>query len=90
MNALKYTLKGTITLRLENVNMGCVRILVKDTGIGVPANNQKKIFKLFGQDLKNLKGIGSFGSGLGLTIANLLAQMLSSGGKGIQLQSIVD
>jgi hypothetical protein len=35
-------------------------------------------------------GIKSFGSGLGLTISNLLAQMLSPDGEGLQLQSTVE
>ena len=62
-NALKYTLRGNITVKLEYVSdeeEGKIRISVSDTGIGIKDIDKKKIFKLFGKldDSSNTSGIG--------------------------------
>jgi signal transduction histidine kinase len=48
MNALKYTPEGFIDLKILNAGQGLIRIVVKDSGIGVKEENKGKIFKLFG------------------------------------------
>ena len=70
-NAIKYTLKGSIRITLEkNQNMAIVKI--KDTGMGIPKEEQKKIFKRFYRvDKSRSKETG--GVGLGLSIAEWIA-----------------
>ena len=65
-NALKYTPRGgTVTITFEET-MGKRRIKVTDTGMGIPRNQQDKIFtKLFRAD--NVRKLSeSQGTGLGL------------------------
>ena len=70
-NAIKYTLKGSIRITLEkNQNMAIVKI--KDTGMGIPKEEQKNIFKRFYRvDKSRSKETG--GVGLGLSIAEWIA-----------------
>lgn len=72
---------------MKQLSEKTVRISVSDTGIGVPQENRKVIFQLFGQMLHHSKRFQSFGAGLGLTISNLLAKMLANSVKSeIQLK----
>jgi len=66
-NAIKYTFQGSIQISLEkNDEMAMVK--VRDTGIGIPQEEQKKIFKRFYRvDKSRSKETG--GVGLGLSIA---------------------
>ena len=53
-NALKFTVKGQVTIIvriIEDKNSfgeKLVEISVKDTGVGISKENQKKLFRLFG------------------------------------------
>ncbi len=81
-NALKFTQKGSVTLRLdgEPAPGGCAALVfeVADTGIGIPAEHQAHIFEPFTQaDSTTTRQFG--GTGLGLAICNELVQMM--GGK---------
>ncbi|CAD8167255.1 unnamed protein product [Paramecium pentaurelia] len=71
-NAIKFTEIGGITINLDS-DEDCVEIKVKDTGIGIPKNEQNKLFTAFGR-LENSDNIT--GVGLGLMISNILAQKL--------------
>ena len=71
---MKFTTKGTVTLGYQ-VNDGLLRVWVRDTGKGIPANHcNDHIFERFVK-------IDDFvpGSGLGLSICRSMA--LSIGGK---------
>jgi PAS domain S-box-containing protein len=81
-NAIKFTVKGKITLHLKckkqiNSQIQEIRFSVKDTGIGILPINQKKIFEPFLQeDNSTTRKYG--GTGLGLTITNQLLQLMES------------
>ncbi|MDI1255347.1 MAG: PAS domain S-box protein [Flavobacterium sp.] len=81
-NAVKFTEKGKIELDvtlLEKISdsQNKLRFLVKDTGIGILKENQKKIFKAFSQeDNSTTRKFG--GTGLGLTISNQLLSLMDS------------
>ncbi len=79
-NALKFTESGEITLRVESLPEGpsWLRILVQDTGIGIPEERHAAIFDSFTQaDGSTTRRYG--GTGLGLAIVRQLALLM--GGK---------
>jgi len=77
-NAVKFTLKGSVTIRSRKVMTADGPRLVFDvidTGIGVPLEAQTSLFERFQQaDASTTRRFG--GSGLGLAITRKLAQML--------------
>jgi len=87
-NAVKFTEKGEIELKVTPVNPYnegnvILRFEVRDTGIGIPQEHQRKIFEAFSQaDLSITKKYG--GTGLGLNISNKLLALMNSR---LQLQS---
>lgn len=85
-NAIKYTPdKGKISLRLERLN-GYAKLSVEDNGIGIPKEEQGKIFDRFYRvDKARTRDLG--GTGLGLSIAKLIAEQ--HGGK-IEVESKVN
>jgi heavy metal sensor kinase len=67
-NAIKYTPKGSIRISVEK-NQEVVRVKISDTGLGIPKEEQEKIFKRFYRvDKSRSKETG--GVGLGLSIAD--------------------
>lgn len=81
-NAIKYTPAGEVLVGCKRSGRE-VRIEVHDTGIGIPENAQKKVFKEFVQ-LDNPERDREKGLGLGLYIASSLAGLL---GHSVQLKS---
>ncbi len=81
-NAVKFTNKGEIELKVENkgfigIDECILRFSVKDTGIGISPKNIHKIFEAFAQeDASITRKFG--GTGLGLTIANKLLFLMDS------------
>ena len=74
-NAIKYTLEGgSVKVELKVKDKVC-EILVKDTGIGIPIAERKKIFRLFYR-ANNAKSSGSIGTGVGLVLACDLARLV--------------
>ena len=78
-NAIKFTARGQITLRLkvlqENDANVTLRCEVQDTGIGVPVEAQKTLFKAFSQGgIKTSRQYG--GTGLGLSISKRLLDLM--------------
>jgi two-component system sensor histidine kinase/response regulator len=95
-NAVKFTARGEVDLRIERETLGMeaaaphtlLRFTVRDTGIGVPAAAQERIFSAFMQaDSSTTRKYG--GTGLGLAIARRIVDlmrgqvgMVSSEGRG--------
>jgi signal transduction histidine kinase/CheY-like chemotaxis protein len=73
-NAIKFTHNGSVLLRVQAVDGG-VKFSVQDTGIGIAADQQQKIFERFSQAQPHIQSQYG-GSGLGLTISLRLVQML--------------
>ena len=66
-NALKFTQSGGVAVAVEYEG-GALRVEVRDTGIGIPEENRKRLFQKFSQaDDTIAKRFG--GTGLGLAIA---------------------
>ena len=76
-NAIKFTEQGKVEV-LGDVagGDGCIRISVKDTGMGIPLENQERIFDEFSQ-LKNPDRDKQKGTGLGLSISRRLMESMS-------------
>jgi len=80
-NAIKFTDKGTITIAAKLINRtadtATIFCKVTDSGVGIPKEEQDKIFELYVQSSKNKSA--QLGTGLGLSIVrNLLSLMNSS------------
>ncbi|MEO5367328.1 MAG: response regulator [Magnetococcus sp. WYHC-3] len=76
-NAVKFTHRGGVTLRVERVAGHSHRLLftVEDSGIGIPLDRQEEIFHGFVQgDARITRDYG--GSGLGLAISRRLVVMM--------------
>jgi len=74
-NALKYTYEGRIDYGYS-VNDQDITIFVKDTGIGIPADKIKTVFKIFMQGDDSLTRKHG-GMGLGLAICQEIANLLN-------------
>lgn len=78
-NALKFTLKGHVEIAADLVSRADghdrVRFSVADTGIGISANDQARLFQPFVQ-LASEVAPNFGGTGLGLTISQRLACLL--------------
>jgi signal transduction histidine kinase len=67
-NAIKYTPEGgTIQVAFKSSGPGSVQLIVTDTGIGIPTQEQEKLFHEFFR-ASNAKKITSEGTGLGLVL----------------------
>jgi signal transduction histidine kinase/CheY-like chemotaxis protein/HPt (histidine-containing phosphotransfer) domain-containing protein len=77
-NAMKFTERGGVRVSVErgpDPSRSSVRISVRDTGIGVPADKQQVIFESFAQaDVSTTRKYG--GTGLGLAIVRQLVGLM--------------
>jgi signal transduction histidine kinase/CheY-like chemotaxis protein len=78
-NAIKFTEKGEVFIDVEEESHDdsstCLHFMVKDTGVGIPADKQDKIFEAFSQaDGSMARKYG--GTGLGLTICTRLVRLM--------------
>ncbi|PYY16829.1 MAG: hypothetical protein DMG60_13740 [Acidobacteria bacterium] len=78
-NAIKFTEKGEIAVRVEPESQDeaaiALHFTVKDTGIGIPADKQALIFEAFAQaDSSTTRKFG--GTGLGLAICSQLVELM--------------
>jgi len=77
-NAIRYIKeKGQVEIKLEKIDKRC-RFEIKDTGVGIPKEDQKYIFQKFFRS-ENAMRHQTQGSGLGLYIAKSVVE--KSGGK---------
>lgn len=72
-NAVKYTVRGGVTIVLFADEGERARLEVRDTGIGIPAEALPRVFQEFYR-AGNAKAAGESGTGLGLAIVRLLAE----------------
>lgn len=89
-NAIKFTQEGSVIISAillkEDAEKSTIRFEVADTGVGIAADKQHKIFESFTQaDSSTTKKFG--GSGLGLTIAK---HMIEEMGSKLNFQSTQD
>jgi signal transduction histidine kinase len=77
-NAIKFNRKGgSVTVRLERIGKKNCKVIFKDTGIGIPAEEQEKIFDRFYQvDGGPTRQYG--GTGMGLAIARDNLRLMGS------------
>ena len=73
-NALKFTERGEIRVRASEED-GWVTFIVSDTGIGIPAEHQERVFQEFEQVSGPLQAKAR-GVGLGLPLSRSLAELL--------------
>ncbi|MFO1322256.1 MAG: ATP-binding protein [Burkholderiales bacterium] len=73
-NAIKFTERGTVTLR-ATYRRQLVEFVVEDTGPGIPEEDLERIFHPFERGRFSL-GNAVPGTGLGLTISKLLAEIM--------------
>ena len=71
-NAVKYSPEGGEVRVSAAASNGAVRISVRDTGPGIPRDQQARIFEKFGRG--DVEGGSKPGSGLGLFIARSIAE----------------
>ncbi len=80
-NAIKFSKKGKIEVRIEKVgekeDAVSLKFSVADSGIGIPKEKQKEIFKSFTQGDANIHSEYG-GSGLGLSIVEQLVFLMGS------------
>ncbi len=75
-NAVKYTVNGGITVKIEPPDSLKIKISVSDTGIGISNDNNKIIFEPFRQVSEGLTR-NFEGPGIGLTITKKFVELLN-------------
>jgi two-component system sensor histidine kinase EvgS len=100
-NAIKFTDEGEVRLSVRAAPNVCgerlaIHVQVKDTGIGISARDQERLFSPFGQASNNNQSPRG-GSGLGLVICRTLCEMMQGQlhlttllGKGTQIDIHLD
>jgi signal transduction histidine kinase/DNA-binding response OmpR family regulator len=80
-NAIKFTRSGHVLIELQRIaderenTPGWVRCSVTDTGVGIPADRQSRLFQQFSQaDSSTTREFG--GTGLGLAIGKRLVELM--------------
>jgi signal transduction histidine kinase len=77
-NACKFTQDGEVSVEVSREPSGppeCVLVSVKDTGIGIPREQQGKLFEAFVQgDASTTRKYG--GTGLGLAISRKMCRLM--------------
>lgn len=78
-NAIKYTSEGEVILSLDGHSLGdneyLLQITISDTGIGIRAEDQPKLFESF-ERIDEIKNRNIEGTGLGLPITKQLVDLM--------------
>jgi PAS domain S-box-containing protein len=75
-NAIKFTKVGSIGIEFEDLpKENAVKVMVWDTGIGIPDENKPEIFNEFHQ-VDGVQSRKYFGTGLGLAISKYIVELL--------------
>jgi signal transduction histidine kinase len=73
-NAVKYTAQGSVTVTLQDAPRQYT-IIIKDTGMGITADDQKKLFTAFSR-VGGVEDTTITGTGLGMWITRQLVELL--------------
>ena len=73
-NAFKYTLQGSVAVRLVERDEKEVELQVIDTGVGIPAEAMSKLFERFYR-IENQQGRTLEGTGIGLALVQELVRL---------------
>lgn len=73
-NAFKFTLAGTITVRLTDVANGQIALSIQDTGVGIPADHLPRLFERFHR-VEGSQGRSFEGTGIGLALVKELVEL---------------
>ncbi|MGB4592613.1 MAG: PAS domain-containing sensor histidine kinase [Coriobacteriia bacterium] len=83
-NALKYTVEGSVCIEADVVANDRVMVRVKDTGVGIDADELPHVFEEFRQVTRRRAGTHE-GTGLGLAVSRRIAEVL---GGTIEVESV--
>ena len=75
-NAVKFTQQGEIVVRVGYLEDDCLRFEVEDSGMGIPQDEQDKIFAMYYQVKDQRGGKPATGTGIGLAVSRRLAQSM--------------
>ena len=75
-NAVKFTQQGEIVVRVEYGQDETLRFEVEDSGMGIPQDEQDKIFAMYYQVKDQHGGKPATGTGIGLAVSRRLAQAM--------------
>lgn len=74
-NAVKFTEEGEVVVQVEAMPKEIIHFSVRDTGIGIPADKQDRLFRSFSQvDGSTTRKFG--GTGLGLVISKHIVELM--------------
>ena len=79
-NSVKFTEKGSITTTLDISKINDrlkLSFIVEDTGVGIPPNEQEKIFEMFHHSTNLSNHLNKYGTGLGLAISKQLVLLMN-------------
>lgn len=75
-NAVKFTHDGEIIVRVHHDGSDHLRFEVQDSGMGIPKDEQEKIFAMYYQVKDQNGGKPATGTGIGLAVSKRLAQSM--------------
>ncbi|MEM8963004.1 MAG: ATP-binding protein [Acidobacteriota bacterium] len=73
-NAVKFTVRGRVSVHAEEIDGNMLHIAVRDSGIGIPENQQETIFQAFEQGDASIEREHG-GTGLGLAVTRRLVEL---------------
>lgn len=75
-NAVKFTQRGDVKVRVSYRDGNMMRFEVEDSGIGIPSGEQDKIFAMYYQVTDSHGGKPATGTGIGLAVSRRLARSM--------------